>query len=240
MTLFKILLIGVLLCAAVAGYALYAELQKARSEDPTVWEEAIIDFEHQLRKAPAKPGSIVFIGSSSIRLWDSLAEDMKPFSVVQRGFGGAKFLDAVHYAERLIDIGTDPAAIVLFIGSNDISPGDVKDPNLLLQRYQEFIAIVRATHADVPVYYIAITPSILRWSVWDAARQTNHLIREFSNSEKNLFVVDTSSALLGDNGEPDPKLYQLDGLHLSPAGYVKWTSILLPRLLSDIELEDTH
>ena len=87
-----------------------------------VWEIDIATFEEKLLETPAKVSAIFFIGSSSIRFWDFIEQDMKPFDVVQRGFGGSKFLDVVHYADRLLEIGVQPAAIGVLVGTNDVRP----------------------------------------------------------------------------------------------------------------------
>ncbi|MFK8019961.1 MAG: GDSL-type esterase/lipase family protein [Pseudomonadales bacterium] len=235
MTTFKMLAIAVLVLVLIsAGLFAYYAIKKSRGNDPLVWESDIKALEEKLVSQPAKEGAILFIGSSSIRFWDSIAEDMKPFDVVQRGFGGAKLLDVVHYGQRLIEIGVTPSAIVVFAGTNDIHPGAVKKPALLLQRYQQFIDVVRVKYIDVPVYYIAITPSPMRWEVWNVAQQTNKLIREYSAAENNLFVIDTGAKLLGEDGEPNPDFYIFDGLHLSDKGYAEWTKMILPRLLEDL------
>ena len=235
MTTFKKLLIAApLLLLVYGGYGLYQELAKSKNEDPLVWENDIAAFEEKLLEKPAKDGAILFIGSSSIRFWDSIEQDMKPFDVVQRGFGGSKFLDVVHYADRLLEIGAQPAAIGVFVGTNDVHPGAAKDPALLLQRYQEFIGKVRNKYPDTPVYYIAITPSKMRWGVWDVAQKTNLLINEYSSTQNKLFVIDVGAGLLGTDGKPNSDLYRFDGLHLNEKGYVHWSKVILSRMLADL------
>ena len=233
----RIVLVFVLIVVVLFGYAafiIYQDLQKGKSEDPLVWENEIAEFEESLIKRPADEGALLFIGSSSIRFWGSIHQDMQPFDVVQRGFGGAKFLDVVHYADRLIDIGVSPAAIVLFIGTNDIHPGQSKEPALLLKRYQQFIEVVREKHQLVPVYYIAITPTPLRWEVWDIAKETNRLISDYAATQENLFVIDASAKLLNTDGSANADLRRFDGLHLNKEGYAKWTSVIQPRLVNDL------
>lgn len=233
MAIFKKTLITVSIIAlAYFGNTVYQELAKVNSDDPTVWEDDIVALEEELADTPAKSDSILFIGSSSIRLWGSIHEDMYPFDVVQRGFGGAKFLDVIHYADRLIDIKVKPAALVFFVGTNDIYPGSTKTPAMLLQNYQQLIQIVRAKYPVMPVYYIAITPSLMRWKVWETAHKTNLLIEEHSAKQSNLWVIDTK--LLGANGKPNPDLYRFDRLHLNDEGYERWTKVILDRLRADL------
>ena len=123
--IFKYLLIALAVLAIAAiwpVYVVYRELEKASSEDPLVWEKDIARLE---QVAIAEPGAVLFVGSSSIRLWPSLPEDMAPLDAVQRGFGGAKINDVIFYADRLF-AAEAPAAIVIFVGTNDISPGAAK------------------------------------------------------------------------------------------------------------------
>lgn len=227
------LLAIVLLVPSWLGFRVYQEIGKRNSEDPLVWDKDIVAFEAAAEVAPPPENAVVFVGSSSIRLWDSLVEDMAPIPVIQRGFGGAKLNDLVHYAERLVNV-YQPAAVVVFAGSNDITPVSVKTPKQLLASYQEFIAIVRAHHAKLPVYYIAITPSPRRWQVWPNARAVNVAIEEYCNSSPGLFFIDTGQALMNAQGEPEKENYMFDGQHLSEQGYSVWASIIRARLLADL------
>lgn len=230
--IFKYLLIALAVLAIAAIwpiYVVYRELEKASSEDPLVWEKDIARLE---QVAIAEPGAVLFVGSSSIRLWPSLPEDMAPLDAVQRGFGGAKINDVIFYADRLF-AAEAPAAIVIFVGTNDISPGAAKQPTELLTSYRQMVAAIRKLHSDVPVYYIAITPSLLRWEVWPLAKAANELIAEEAGTDASLHIIDTGQALLTD-GKPDPEHYVVDGLHLSESGYALWREIIRDRLLSDL------
>ncbi|MCB1704575.1 MAG: hypothetical protein KDI17_06920 [Halioglobus sp.] len=215
------------------GWQLYGEVQKSRSEDPLVWEQDIQALESSTRGSNDDGRGVVFIGSSSIRFWDSLAEDMAPIEVIQHGFGGAKLNDIVHYAGRLVN-AYQPRAVVVFAGSNDIQPDASKQPAQLLASYQAFVAGVRADQPGVPIYYIGITPSPARWSVWPVAQAANALIEAWSRSQPNLHFIDTSTGLLGSDGEPDPDNYRVDGLHLSGQGYAVWREVIRKRLLDEI------
>ena len=215
------------------AWQVYEELQKAGSEDPLVWEDAILALESNTSSLVSDGQRVVFVGSSSIRLWDSLLDDMSPIRVIQHGFGGAKLNDIVHYAQRLVN-AWQPSAVVVFAGTNDIAPGATKPPEQLLASYQEFVAIVRADQPAVPIFYIGITPSPLRWTVWPIAQATNALIQQWSESELNLHFIDTSGSLMGSNGEPDPDNYSFDGLHLSEQGYGVWREIIRTRLLDEL------
>ncbi len=132
-------LLGVLILGlSWPAWQLYEEFKKARSEDPRVWEEAVAALESKTQGKCGPGECVVFIGSSSIRLWDTLEEDMSPILVIQHGFGGAKLNDIVYYAERLVNTYR-PRAVVVFAGTNDIDPAASKAPEVLLGSYQAFV-----------------------------------------------------------------------------------------------------
>jgi lysophospholipase L1-like esterase len=227
-------LFGVLVLAlSWPAWQLYQETQNARSEDPLVWEDAVSALESTTGHLYVAGQDVVFIGSSSIRLWDNLADDMAPMRVIQHGFGGAKLNDVVYYAKRLVT-AWQPRAVVVFAGTNDIDPRASKSPRVLLASYQSFVAQVRAAQPEVPIFYIGITPSPLRWSVWSIAQSTNALIEQWSTTDPNLYFIDTSAALMDGSGVPDPDNYRFDGLHLSAQGYGIWRGIIRKHLLETL------
>ena len=227
------LLAIILLVVSWMGFRYYQEIGKRSSDDPLVWVADIDAFDALAEATPPPENAVVFVGSSSIRFWDTLAEDMAPIPVIRRGFGGAKINDVVYYADRLVT-AYQPKAVVVFAGSNDITPGSTKEPEELLLSYQQFVAKVRAENPQLPIYYVAITPSIRRWQVWPNARAVNAVIEQYSQSTPGLFYIDTGPALMGEDGKPLADSYMFDGLHLSEKGYSQWTSIIRPRLLKDL------
>lgn len=225
----------VLLLLAASGVYIRAESNKAVSEDSRVWEADIREFEVDAKINQPPPHAVLFLGSSSIRLWHSLAEDMHPIPVIQRGFGGARLNDLLYYTERLVNVPS-PRAIVVFAGTNDITPSAAKAPQELLTSYQKFVAQVRSALPAVPIYYIAITPSPRRWQVWPIVQRANRLIQQYTGSDEFLHYIDTGPALLDSYGEPDEDHYVFDGLHLSDSGYNIWREIIYSRLLLDFPM----
>jgi lysophospholipase L1-like esterase len=230
--IFKILLVLlaiIVLLGAWPAFKASKESQKGASEDPLVWEEDIAALE---KSANGPVGSILFLGSSSIRRWETLAEDMAPLSVINRGFGGAKINDLVHYGHRLVSVPT-PGAVVIFAGANDINPGAAKDPQVIFESYLELVQKIRQKHLRAQIYFINITPSPKRWEVWPIAQETNRLIKEYSVMRPYLLSIDTAPALLKD-GKPNEELYLDDGLHLNEKGYAAWTEVIHTQLMRDL------
>lgn len=228
--LFKILLGAALAVVLLFAFVQHQVARWYAEENPNLWLPQIWAFEAADRKNGYPGNAVVFVGSSSIRFWDSLAADMAPVPVIRRGFGGSRLAAATHYAPRIVT-KYEPAAVVLFSGTNDITPERSKTAREMLALYVDFVERVHALQPGVPIYYIAITPSPKRWSVWEVARDANRLITAFAAANPLLQVIDTSVVLLGDDGRPRPEMYREDRLHLSAAGYRAWTAAIRPHLL---------
>jgi lysophospholipase L1-like esterase len=203
------------------------------SNNPDAWEWAIARFEARDRLHPPQKNAIVFTGSSSITFWDSLEQDMAPLPVLNRGFGGSRMNDVVRYAHRIIT-PYKPRAVVLFAGTNDIAPPKPKTADEVFEEYKSFVQAVRADLPAVPIYFISITPTPLRWKLWPVAVQANQLIKTFSADDSRLHYIDITGQFLSAEGIPDPSLYRIDKLHPNKKGYIRWTAGIKPTLMAEL------
>jgi lysophospholipase L1-like esterase len=188
-------------------------------------------LESRNRAQPPEPGGIVFVGSSSIRFWGSLARDMAPLPVSNQGFGGSHIEHVTRYTPRLV-LPHRPRLVVVYAGDNDLA-GDAKTPESVSA---DFATLVRRIHAALPktrIYFLAIKPSIRRWDRWPRMREANRRIADACADDPRLVYVDVATPMLGSDGKPREELFVFDGLHLSEDGYALWTSILRPRLQRD-------
>ncbi len=189
---------------------------------PDPWEWSIRRFEAWDRVAPPYPGGIVFVGSSSFTLWSSMERDLAPLPVINRGFGGALIDDVVRYASRIV-VPYEPSAIVLFAGTNDIAGRHPATPEYVAERFDAFVARIRISLTEVPIFYVSITPSRARWDLWPVAQHANRLIEQRGGADHSLRFIDLTARLLGPDGLPDRSLYRRDGLHPNGRGYAIWT-----------------
>jgi lysophospholipase L1-like esterase len=194
------------------------------------WEPSIRAFERQDKIHPVPPGAIVFTGSSSIAYWNSLVGDMKPLTVINRGFGGSEYTDVNHYADRIV-IAYRPAAVVVYAGDNDLASPGRKTAQSVAQDVQQFVQIVHAKLPETWVFVLAIKPSILRWKAWPEMKQANQLIQDFLRTQDHAAYIDVASPMLDEHGRPSGDLFVGDGLHPSAKCYALWTSIIKPILL---------
>jgi lysophospholipase L1-like esterase len=190
------------------------------------WEKAIQAFEAQDRRSPPPKGPIVFVGSSSIRGWNTKRYFPK-LRTIQRGFGGSDVSDSLHFAHRIVT-NYQPRVVVMYAGDNDIARG--KTPQRVLADFKAFVAEVHARLPRTRIVYIASKPSIRRWKLVGRMRQANRLIEQFTRTDKRLRFVDIDKPMIGPDGRPRKELFKKDGLHLSHEGYVLWTRLVQPHV----------
>ena len=191
------------------------------------WEKDIAAYEAADRNNPPPNGCIVFVGSSSIRKWTSLAKDFPGKPVINRGFGGSQITDSVAFASRIV-LPYHPKQVIIYAGDNDIGAG--KSPEQVLSDFRAFVSVLHKVQPDLPIGFIAIKPSIKRWNLVDKVRAANRLIAVDCRKDKRLTFIDIENDMLGGDGMPNKALFVADGLHMTPEGYEVWTRRVKPLL----------
>lgn len=186
------------------------------NHDFAKWEKEIAAFERMDRTNPPPQDAVLFIGSSTIRLWRTLAQDFPGQRVINRGFGGSEILDATHFAGRVI-FPYAPRMIFLRAGGNDLSRG--KSPEQVFADFREFVAKVHAKLPETEIVFISINPSLARWGQREKDKALNALIQEFVRGKPWLKYIETYPMVLGDDGRPRAELFVADQLHFNAAGY---------------------
>ncbi len=218
---------GKMLTALILGFAVSSIASAQGGHDFSRWEKSMAEFEKADKASFPKEGSVLFIGSSSIRMWKNVAEDMAPYPVINRGYGGSEIEDSIHFADRII-FPYKPKAIFLYAGDNDIA--NKKSPERVARDFKRFHALIKRELPETPVYYIAIKPSGRRWEMWPDMAKANALIERYCVQSENAVFIDSSSAMLDDNGVVMEDIFLEDRLHMNPKGYEIWTSIIKPRV----------
>jgi len=215
------------------GMDMFVSILKSARGDPDAWESSIKKFEAQDRLRPPVKNPILFVGSSSFTFWSTLEQDMAPLPVINRGFGGARMGDVLHYLERIV-LPYQPRAVLLFAGTNDISGPKPATARQVYEGYLAFVHCVQETLPETIIYFVGITPTLARWNYWPIAAEANRLICEHTLTDPRLRFIDLTDQLLGRGGKPDRSLYRLDRLHPNAKGYVVWVSVIKPRLEADL------
>lgn len=195
--------------------------------DPNRWESTMQKFEAEDKQSGPPRGDIVFIGASSIARWTNLAESFPDLKVVNRGFGGSEMSEAVKYAPRVV-VPRAPRIVVLYTGENDLNRG--LTPDAVASDFSTFVKTIRTPLPATRLVVIGLKPSLLRWKLRDAMKQTNDMIRTRCAADSSCVYVDPWPLMIGKDGTPKPELFVEDGLHLTPEGYKLWTQMLTPHL----------
>ena len=194
---------------------------------PSQWESDIASFETADRSNPPRAGGVVFVGSSSIRMWETLASDFPGLEVLNRGFGGSELSDVVRFADRIV-VPYNPRVVVLYAGDNDLAAG--KNPAQVFAEFQSFVAIIHRELPNTLVAFVAIKPSIARVNIIDKMRGANQLIRDYVRTDNKLVYVDVFTPMLDASGQPRSELFLEDGLHMNAKGYAIWRDLVTPVL----------
>ncbi|MEO8809990.1 MAG: SGNH/GDSL hydrolase family protein [Rhodanobacter sp.] len=216
-----------LLVLLLVTLPLLARARANHDNDHARWNAAIAAFTAEDRAHPRTPGAVLFIGSSSIRFWKTLATDFPHTRTINRGFGGSEIDDATFFADRIV-APYHPRAIVLYAGDNDLADGD--SPARVRDDFVAFVRKARSLDPGVPIAFIAIKPSVARKSLLAQIREANALVRQVAASEPGVTYLDVYTPMLGPDGEPQARWFVGDGLHMNRKGYALWTGIVKPWL----------
>ena len=190
------------------------------------WEQTAAVFDAADREHAPPPGGVLFVGSSSIRLWDSLQNDFAALPVViNRGFGGSKLSDCVHHLDRLV-FPYRPRLVLVYAGDNDLAAGRTADD--ILARFKAFAEGVHAELPETRIAFISIKPSPARAALIPEVRRANALVRDYAATLPNTEFIDVFTPMLGIDGRPRTELFREDALHLNARGYELWRTVIAP------------
>lgn len=215
--------LGILLLLAASALA----QPPAKSHDFSRWETAIAAYEKSDQANRPAPGGIVFIGSSTILLWKTLAADFPDHPVINRGFGGSQIVDATHFADRIV-IPYQPRQVFLRSGGNDINAG--KSPAQVMADFREFVARIHAKLPRTEIVFIGLCPTIARWKEAEANRELNRLVSQFAQQNPRVKYIETYQMSFDAGGRPRSDIFIKDMLHFNSEGYRLLTDLVRPYL----------
>lgn len=226
MSLFKSnLLLRIFLYTAFLSYPLVTSAQEV---DPEKWKKAMSDFDKRDQAEQVRPGSNLFVGSSSITNWKDIAAYFENAYVINRGFGGSRFKDLIYFSGRVIT-PYKPSKIFIYEGDNDIAGGmtakDVMAQARLLRKK------IEQALPGTPVVFISVKPSVSRWHLRKEYIKFNKSLKKFSKRTAQTEYADVWSAMLDENGVVRNDIFLKDNLHMKPEGYKIWQKVLAPYLL---------
>ena len=211
-------------CAAILLLVLVPTTATAQSQPAPAtqphnfarWEKEVSAYEAKDKENPPPKGGLLFIGSSTIRGWKTLAQDYPDHKVINRGFGGTQIVDSTHFADRLI-FPHEPKMIFLRAGGNDIHAG--KSAEHVLGEFKEFVAKVRTKLPETEIVFISLSPAPVRWDERDENKKLNQLVEAYTKTTPGLKYVETYDMTLTPDGQAREELFVQDRLHFNPDGY---------------------
>ena len=202
--------------------------QRPPDPDPHRFDNQIQRFVKWDRQNSVPTNAVLFVGSSSIRGWQT-AKSFPGLPVINRGFGGSQISDVIYFAETIV-LPYSPKVIVFYAGDNDIADGKTAETVAA-----DFRTFVQQVHAQLPltaIIYIPIKPSLQRWALWNEMKRANALITAICATDNRLEVANIASPMIGHDGTPRKNVFLKDGLHLNAEGYALWTQVVRPYIIN--------
>lgn len=222
-----------LLGLALFGFLVYVLLA---SGDAQYWAGEIAAFERADVSNPPPADPVVFAGGTTFRRWETLARDMAPLVVLNRGFGGAHVAHVAAYAPRIIT-RYGPRAVVISAGADDLADVGGKSPEDVGRDMAALIDAVRPQGAGPPVYVLAITPAPMRAARWPAFAEANARFKALAEARPGVFFVDVAQRFFGPDGDIRRELFRWDGLTFNAAGYAALAEAVKARLMADLGVD---
>jgi len=180
------------------------------------FENEIRSYEKQDSISMPAKGQILFIGSSSFRIWKTFATDLAGISAINRGFGGSTMTDALYYFDRMV-LTYAPSTVVVYEGDNDLAKG--KSPEELAKEYEDFSNRLKKSLPKTKLVYLAVRPSLSRIALVEKQKQFNTWLENYCKSQKGRFYLDMHTPFYLPDGTVMPDIFIADRLHLNGKGY---------------------
>jgi lysophospholipase L1-like esterase len=214
------LLIAFVMCVAFVNAQdepFYSEIKAFKTEDSIYF--------------PPKH-AILFLGSSSFRKWTEVQKDFPDYKVINRGFGGSTFPDAIRYLDQIV-YPYQPRQILIYEGDNDLASSNKITADSVFNRFKELFFILRKKLPTTTIDFVSIKPSPSRQRLMPEMEKANSLIINFLKDKKNSAFIDVYHSMLDNNGLPDKSIFMEDELHMNAKGYAIWQKIIKPYLVKN-------
>ncbi len=191
------------------------------------WKE-IKDFKTADSLHAPPENAILFVGSSSFRMWHDLNKSFPGYTLINRGFGGSSLPHVIQYAEEII-IPYKPKQIVIYCGENDFMNDSVTG-QIVADRFKNLFNHIRESMPQVDIAFVSIKPSPSRQHLMLKMAEANSLIKDFMKKKRRTAFVNIWDQMLDEQGNPLKELFLEDMLHMNEHGYAIWQKALKPHL----------
>jgi len=167
--------------------------------------------------------TIVFTGSSTIRMWKSLQEDFPEHKVINAGFGGSQSSDLLFYLNELV-LDYKPSKVFIYEGDNDLSGG--KSVEEILVNYNLITSKIHRALPETEIILISPKPSVSRWELADKYLELNKNLKKSTKGKKYLKYADLWKPMLNKDKEPMKDIFLKDNLYMNEKGYAIWAKTI--------------
>ena len=195
--------------------------KKSNEEGVARWDADFLKFDSLNKVEHHSDTALLFFGSSYIRYWTNIRQDLEYGDIIHRGFGGCNLRDVAYYIHRIVD-PHQPKAMFFYVGNDLVVSDKDKDPEQILELFKFIIQEIRIKHPNTSVTFLQLSPSEKRWAVWDKVQEANNLIEAYCATQQNLYFIHFQDSFLGADGLPIKNLYRDDKLHYNEEGYKVW------------------
>lgn len=179
------------------------------------------------QKSPPAPGGVICLGSSHMQMWKGVKEDLAPLTVVNYGIGGSRMTQAADLFIDNLAIPFKPRAVILYEGSNDINAGT--KPETVLENFRKLHGKLHAALPQARLYVLGVVPSPgKRFEKIADLRKTNELLAQECATQPWMKFIDVTEPLIGADGKPKAECFIPGDIHMLPAGYAVWKSVIAP------------
>lgn len=170
---------------------------------------------------PEQP-TIVFTGSSSIRMWKDLQDRFPEHQILNTGFGGSQASDLLYFTDDLI-LRYKPQKVFIYEGDNDIQAK--KRPKEVIADMQQIITLIKERDPATEIVLISAKPSISRWKLRGKYKRLNRKFKRLAKKSGHIQFADVWKPML-EGRKLKRDIFIEDGLHMNSAGYDIWYSVL--------------
>jgi lysophospholipase L1-like esterase len=189
----------------------------------------IKEFKTQDQAQMPEKNSILFVGSSSFRMWKEVQAAFPDFKIINRGFGGSALSDVIYYSDDII-FPYQPKQVVIYCGENDLTEPNL-DAAVVFDRFKILFELIRKHYPDIPITFVSMKPSPSRKNYRAAQEAGNAAIKYFLSLQKNTSFVDVYHLMIDKSGNPFPDIFRSDSLHMNAKGYEIWQQAIRPHLV---------
>ncbi len=188
-----------------------------------LWGEHISQLRENSKQYANSQDMIALYGSSSIRMWENMKNDLHPLHTINLGFGGSSYFWCDYFFEEVFEF-ISPSKVILYAGDNDLG-SEVPEPDIL-NSVERLIDQISQKFGSIPIAIISVKPSPERSYLEKKIESLNSSLSAFINSRHNGTFIDIYAEMLNTNRAIRPELYLEDRLHINGKGYEIWRRVI--------------